>query len=96
MKRSRDVLLSSVLAFVLVVAGADRIAAETLVSGDPDTVESVLERYVQACGGSALGTVRTETGKGTLVRYLAGNVPLTVVSQAPGKFFYHQLFAWGD
>jgi cobalamin biosynthesis protein CobD/CbiB len=61
LKRSRVVVIGFVLAFWGVAAGADRIGAVKAVSADAEPVESVLERYVRACGGAALGAVRTET-----------------------------------
>jgi hypothetical protein len=60
------------------------------------TVEEVLSRYAEACGGEAIQAIRTETRTGTLVRYVSGQVPLTVISEADGRWYYNQLFAWGD
>ncbi len=96
MKTRRVVPFCLLLGFLLFAAGVDRPVAGRPASGGPDTVDGVLERYVQACGGTTLAAVKTETANGTLVRHLAGQVPLTVVSEVPGKFSYRQLFAWGD
>jgi hypothetical protein len=60
------------------------------------TVAEVLSRYAEACGGDALRSIETESRTGTLVRFLAGQVPLTVVADADGRWYYNQLFAWGD
>ena len=63
---------------------------------NPDSVAAVVERYVQACGGSALAEVTVEKRKGTLVRGQSGQVPLTAISKAPGKWLYNQVFAYGE
>lgn len=64
---------------------------------DSITVEEVLNRYVEACGGrAALEKIQSETRTGTLVRHISGQVPLSIISEAPGKWYYNQLFAWGD
>jgi len=63
---------------------------------NPDSVAAVIERYVQACGGPALAEVTVEKRKGTLVRGQSGLVPLTAISKVPGKWFYSQVFAYGD
>ena len=55
-----------------------------------------MSRYTQACGGSALKDIKTESGKGTLVRNKSGQVPFTILAKVPGKFYYNQVFAWGD
>jgi hypothetical protein len=60
------------------------------------TVDDVLSRYAEACGGEALRLIQTETRYGTLLRYISGQVPLTVIAEAGGKWYYNQLFAWGD
>jgi len=60
------------------------------------SVASLIARYIQACGGPALAEVRSEKRRGTLVRGQNGRVPFVAVSQAPGKWHYNQVFAYGD
>ncbi len=60
------------------------------------TVQSVLNAYVRACGGDNLAAVQTVSKKGTLIRGNLGRVPLEIVSKAPGKWVYNQVFAYGD
>jgi hypothetical protein len=51
---------------------------------------------VQACGGQALAEVKTEKRKGTLVRGQSGKVPFEMMSKSQGKWFYNQVFSYGD
>ncbi len=60
------------------------------------SVAAVIERYVEVCGGPALAAVRVEKRKGTLVRGQSGQVPFEMISKAGGKWFYNQIFSYGD
>lgn len=60
------------------------------------TVENILDQYTMACGGASIKDIKTVSGNGTLVRYKSGHVPFTSFFKEPGKFRYHQVFAWGD
>lgn len=63
---------------------------------DTASAEDIINRYIQACGGSALKKIETERRQGTLVRGSYGHVPLEIISKIPGKWHYAQTFAWGD
>jgi hypothetical protein len=63
---------------------------------DFESVEEIVERYIQASGGPALAEVKAETRKGTLLRGVSGKIPLDVIAEIPGKWRYSQTFAWGD
>lgn len=60
------------------------------------SVPEIVENCIKASGGSALAEIQTETRKGTLLRGLTGKVPVETIAKAPGKWRYHQTFAWGD
>ena len=63
---------------------------------DTLSVAGVIERYVEVCGGPALAEVTVEKRKGTLVRGQSGQVPFEMISKAGGKWFYNQIFSYGD
>ncbi len=68
-------------------------------SGLPDhsvTAADIVKRFIQASGGSELAKIRTEKRTGTLVRGASGAVPFETTAAAPGKWHYHQVFAYGD
>jgi len=56
----------------------------------------IIENCISASGGLALAAIKTEVRKGTLLRGVTGKVPLEIVAKTPGKWLYHQNFAWGD
>jgi len=85
-------LMIALLRFPSSTTGFETVSQEN----DSITVEEVLNRYVEACGGAALEKIQSETRTGTLLRYISGQVPLSIISEAPGKWYYNQLFAWGD
>jgi hypothetical protein len=58
--------------------------------------EKIIEKYLSASGGSAVADIKTETIKGTMLRGITGKVPLEILAKTPGKWLYHQTFAWGD
>jgi hypothetical protein len=58
--------------------------------------EKIIKNYLDASGGSAVAEIKTETRKGTILRGIMGKVPLEILAKAPGKWLYHQTFAWGD
>jgi len=92
-------IIFPVVTLGLLTAGPAAAAHGAQDSGsdqNPDSVAAVVERYVQACGGSALAEVTVEKRIGTLVRGQSGQVPLTAISKAPGKWLYNQVFAYGD
>ncbi len=59
-------------------------------------VPSVLDSYVKASGGDAFSDVRSIKRKGTLIRGTNGKVPFENISKSPGKWYYNQIFAYGD
>ena len=61
-----------------------------------ESAAKIIENYIQACGGSSLADIKTEIRKGTLLRGVSGKVPLEITAKKPGKWRYHQAFAWGD
>ncbi len=92
-------ILFPVVTLSLLTAGSAAAAGgaqDSRSDQNPDSVAAVVERYVQACGGSALAEVTVEKRKGTLVRGQSGQVPMTAISKAPGKWLYNQVFAYGD
>ncbi|MCG7852128.1 MAG: hypothetical protein MIO92_06365 [Methanosarcinaceae archaeon] len=96
MKTSKKIIVLFSYFFMFVAVINNFIFAAQVNPEDSLSVEKVLDRYIRACGGSALNDIKTETGKGTLVRYQNGQVPFTILSMSPGKFYYNQVFAWGD
>lgn len=60
------------------------------------TAADIVNRFIQASGGSELEKIRTERRTGTLVRGSSGAVPFETTAAAPGKWHYHQVFAYGD
>ena len=67
-----------------------------LLGQETNKAEKIIEKYIDASGGSVLAGIKTETRKGTILRGVTGKVPLETFAQAPGKWYYHQIFAWGD
>lgn len=63
---------------------------------DAVSVDAVIQKYIDASGGSELAGIQTEARKGTLVRGLSGQVPLETIAKARGQWRYTQTFAWGD
>jgi hypothetical protein len=85
------------IGLVTTVLGATSSCGEGSITDQASpSVATVIERYIQACGGPALTEVNIEKRKGTLVRGQSGQVPFTAVSKAHGKWFYNQVFAYGD
>lgn len=62
---------------------------------DP-TINKVLSKYIDAVGGKALQDIRTVTKRGTLIRGNSGKVPFEMISKTEGKWYYKQIFAYGD
>ena len=60
------------------------------------SVKDVIEKYIRAIGGNELAKIQTESRKGTLVRGAAGYIPLQIWAARSGKWYYNQVFAWGD
>jgi hypothetical protein len=60
------------------------------------TAGDIVKRFIQAVGGSELVNVGTEKRTGTLIRGVSGAVPFEMISEASGKWYYHQVFAYGD
>lgn len=69
---------------------------ETSKNSSSLSAAEIIENYIKASGGSALAEIKTETRKGMMLRGLTGKVPLETIAKAPGKWRYHQTFAWGD
>ncbi|MDH4223082.1 MAG: hypothetical protein OEV55_06015 [candidate division Zixibacteria bacterium] len=65
-------------------------------NNNPPSITEVIEKYIQACGGSSLSEIKTEVKKGTLLRGVSGQIPLEVYAKKPGQWVYNQVFAWGD
>ena len=64
--------------------------------GVPEPIGGIIEKFIQASGGSELQKIRTETRQGTLVRGASGSVPFEMSATDAGKWRYHQVFAYGD
>ena len=60
------------------------------------SVQQVIEKYIQVCGGIELEKVMGEFKKGTLVRGSHGKVPFDIISDSNGRWYYNQVFAYGD
>jgi hypothetical protein len=73
---------------------ARAIAAER--PANSDSAAAIVEKYIEASGGPFLSEIKTELRKGTLVRGASGNVPFECGAKAPDKWYYNQIFAWGD
>jgi len=65
-------------------------------AGISGPVRKIIEKFVQASGGSELQKVKSEKRKGTLVRGISGAVPFEMTATDSGKWHYHQVFAYGD
>jgi len=62
----------------------------------PNQASEVVEKFIQASGGSELQKIRTEKRTGTLVRGANGPVPFEMIATVSGKWYYSQVFAYGD
>jgi hypothetical protein len=71
-------------------------AAPPAADRQAPSLGTILDDYVRACGGPALAAVNSERRVGTLVRGQSGLVPFESVAQAPGRWSYNQVFAYGD
>lgn len=60
------------------------------------TAGDIVKRFAQASGGSELAKIKTEKRTGTLVRGVSGQVPFETTAEASGKWYYRQVFAYGD
>jgi hypothetical protein len=60
------------------------------------SVQEIIGKYIQACGGFELNKVMGESKKGTLVRGSSGKVPFDIISDSLGRWYYNQVFAYGD
>lgn len=58
--------------------------------------EKIFEQYISVCGGAELSKIKTEKRIGTLIKGKTGKVPFTSISTSSGKWFYNQVFAFGD
>jgi hypothetical protein len=67
-----------------------------LLGQENSKVYKIIEKYLRASGGPLLAEIKVETRKGTMLRGVTGKVPLETFAAAPGKWLYHQTFAWGD
>jgi len=65
-------------------------------AGISGPVRKIIEKFIQASGGSELQKVKSEKRKGTLVRGVSGAVPFEMTATDSGKWHYHQVFAYGD
>jgi hypothetical protein len=98
MRKSRSFIVC-LLAILVALLGLPAMVVGSISDSQENpalTVEEVLNRYAEACGGAELEKIKTETRTGTLVRFVRGQVPLTIHADATGKWYYNQLFAWGD
>lgn len=81
----------SINSFTVIAKQSENPAADSM------QVSKILEKYIVACGGvDALSAINNESRKGTLVRGSTGRVPFEIRSMIPGKWYYEQVFAWGD
>ena len=84
-------IIFSISSFTLTASQSENPALDSL------QISQILEKYLVACGGAeALDDIKTEFRKGTLVRGITGRVPFEIRSTAEGKWYYEQVFAWGD
>jgi len=87
--------IMGMLALYLTQARAGGLEARSMK--DPAiSVKTIIERYVKACGGPQLRTITCENRNGTLLRGQTGKVPFLLSSMSPGRWRYHQTFAFGD
>ncbi len=63
---------------------------------DSATAGDIIKRFIQASGGPELVKVGTEKRTGTLIRGVSGPVPFETIAASSGKWFYHQVFAYGE
>ena len=71
-------------------------AGQDPAPGTHRAVREIMEKFIQASGGSELQKIRMEKKKGTLVRGGSGAVPFETVATDSGKWRYNQVFAYGD
>ena len=88
-------LIVLILCMALEVMAARPVYAESSDT-EPSSATGIVEKYIQASGGHALRDVATESGVGTLQRGRTGKIPFEIISKSPGKWRWHQTFAWGD
>ena len=60
------------------------------------SAEEVILRYIDSTGGGILVNIESATRKGTLTRGDLGAVPFEAFSRSGGKWYYKQIFAYGD
>jgi hypothetical protein len=93
MKRKLIVLLA------LLLSVAIRANTLSFIGGSYQnklSANEVIDKYINASGGSALNNVKTVKRKGTLVRGLKGKVPFELLYKSNNKWYYNQVFAYGD
>jgi len=71
-------------------------AGQDPAPGTHRAVREIMEKFIQASGGSELQKIRMEKKKGTLVRGGSGAVPFETIATDSGKWRYNQFFAYGD
>jgi len=95
MKKSVKIAISFACFLCATVLPARQPISKT-ASDIPKSVREIIEKFIQASGGSGLQQVMTEKRSGTLVRGISGAVPFETSATASGKWLYHQVFAYGD
>jgi len=83
-------LLLSAWALLLSYQGPARQSSHSAAA------DEIVKRFIQAIGGSELTKVGTEKRTGTLIRGVSGPVPFETSAAASGKWYYQQVFAYGD
>ncbi|MBN1629158.1 MAG: hypothetical protein JW990_05310 [Thermoleophilia bacterium] len=81
---------------VPIAPGAAAAPASAGTEAYPHSLDEVIARYSQACGGPALAQVATERRSGTIVRGQFGKMPVETVARIPDRWHYHQVFSYGD
>lgn len=94
--KSKHFLPAVALILCSFVAFSENISFDEKISEDSLSVRQIMNGWIKAVGGDSLVAVHTETRKGSLVRGNNGYVPFEMFYFSPGKWYYHQIFAWGD
>jgi len=74
---------------------AQTINNQSVIHPNP-RINDVLNRYITAVGGKALDDLKIVSRRGTLIRGNLGRVPFEMISKTGGKWYYKQIFAYGD
>jgi hypothetical protein len=84
-------ILTALVGLAAVWLGPARAIGEQLPQA-----AAIIEKYIDACGGTALSEVAGETRRGTLMRGVTGKIPLTTYAKPSNRWRYDQTFSWGN